>query len=220
MDPITLAAIAGLASSVISGISGNSAADAQKQAADKAQQIQQQQFQSNQDLLKPQIQAGDTARSYALGGLGLPGGVDKTTADNAFTTSPGYQFRLNQGVNALDQGAANGGTLNSGAQAKALTDYGQNAGSAEYGNYFNRLMGLAGGGASATGQAVGVGQNYADNSSNITLGQGQQQASAYTGIGNNISNTAGGLANLYASTYRQPTAPVQPSYAAQGQPLY
>lgn len=167
-------------------------------------------------MLKPQIAAGDTARSFELGGLGLPGGVDKTTANNAFTTSPGYDFRLNQGVQARDQGAANAGTLNSGAQAKALTQFGQDYGSNEYGNYFSRLQALAGGGAAATGQATQLGQNYGDNSSNITLGQGQQRASAYNAIGNNISGTAGGLANLYASTYRQPQQPVQPSYAAQG----
>lgn len=219
MDPFTLAAIAGIGSSIIGGITGSNAADAQAKSAADAQRIQQQQFQSNQDLLRPQIEAGDTARSYALGLNGLPGGVDQSTANRAFTTSPGYAFRLQQGVNAIDQSAVNRGTANSGATMKALSDYGQNTGSAEFGNFYNRLMGLAGGGASATGQAAQLGQNYGDNSSNIALGLGQQKASSYTNTGNAISGGLQGMAGLYAQNYRQPnSAPYNPANGITPQP--
>ncbi len=51
---------------------------------------------------------------------------------------PGYQFRLSQGQNALQNWAAARGTLNDSGTAKALTDYGQNAGSQEYQNVWNR----------------------------------------------------------------------------------
>lgn len=207
MDPFTLAAIAGIGSSVIGGLFGNSAADKQAEAAKQAQQIQQQQYQQSLDLLKPQIQTGDTARSYASGLLGLPGGVDRTTASNAFQTSPGYDFRLQQGTNAINQNAAAGGTLNSGKHELDLMRFGQGLGSEEFGNYYNRLMGLAGGGAGATGQAVQLGQGYGDNSSNIALGQGQQQASAYNNIGNNIMNTGQGLAGLYAKYGNRTSTP-------------
>ena len=78
-----------------------------------------------------------------------------------FQTDPGYQFRLSQGVNVLNNSAAARGTQLSGAQRKALSDYGQNTGSQEYGNYFNRL-------AAASGQGLTAG-NYANTASNQAM---------------------------------------------------
>ncbi len=75
-----------------------------------------------------------------------------------FQTDPGYQFRLQQGVNALDRSSAARGVRLSGAQSKALSDYGQGTGSAEYGNYYNRLAALSSQGLDA---AKGANQGYA-----------------------------------------------------------
>ena len=54
---------------------------------------------------------------------------------------PGMQVRLRQGVKSLDQSAANAGNLHSGAQQKALLAYGQNQGSQEFNNAYNRQYG-------------------------------------------------------------------------------
>lgn len=51
---------------------------------------------------------------------------------------PGYQFRVQQGSDALQNWAAARGTLNDSGTAKALMDYGQNAASSEYANVWNR----------------------------------------------------------------------------------
>jgi len=51
---------------------------------------------------------------------------------------PGYQFRLKQGQQALENSASARGTLRGGAQLKALTDYAQGAASQEYQNAYNR----------------------------------------------------------------------------------
>lgn len=51
---------------------------------------------------------------------------------------PSYQFRLQEGIDALDKSASSRGLLQSGSQAKAVTDYGQNAASQEYQNAYNR----------------------------------------------------------------------------------
>ncbi len=51
---------------------------------------------------------------------------------------PGYQFRLNQGEQALQQGAAAKGTLNGGATQKAILGYGQDYASNEFNNVWNR----------------------------------------------------------------------------------
>jgi hypothetical protein len=50
----------------------------------------------------------------------------------------GYQFRLQQGRDTLEHGAAQRGILNTGMTLKDILDYGQNAASQEYGNVYNR----------------------------------------------------------------------------------
>lgn len=59
----------------------------------------------------------------------------------SLTDDPGYQFRLRQGVNALDASAAARGSLSSGAAQKALVGYGQDLGSQEYGAAYGRALG-------------------------------------------------------------------------------
>jgi anti-sigma28 factor (negative regulator of flagellin synthesis) len=62
------------------------------------------------------------------------------TGNVDLTQDPSYQFRLGQGANALDMSAASKGMLMSGAQAKAITQYGQNFASQEYTNAYNRSL--------------------------------------------------------------------------------
>lgn len=61
-----------------------------------------------------------------------------------FYKSPDYDFRFNEGVRAMDSSAAARGMLMSGAQLRGITDFGQNLAAGEYGNYVNRLSGIAG----------------------------------------------------------------------------
>lgn len=53
---------------------------------------------------------------------------------------PGYQFRLMQGLKALDAGAAARGTLLSGAGIKPYERFAQDYASNEYGNVYNRAL--------------------------------------------------------------------------------
>jgi hypothetical protein len=55
-------------------------------------------------------------------------------------TDPGYGFRLSEGLKALERSAAARGGLLSGGTGKALTRYGQEMGSQEFGNAFNRSL--------------------------------------------------------------------------------
>lgn len=57
-----------------------------------------------------------------------------------FKQDPGYAFRLKEGQRALENSAAARGTLLTGATAKALANYGQEAASQEYGNAFGRAL--------------------------------------------------------------------------------
>lgn len=88
---------------------------------------------------------GQVQRFANSSGATLPTYTPSTfTPSNAvsstFSADPSYAWRLGQGVQALDQSAASKGTLLSGAQGQALTNYGQGAASQEYGNWYGRLM--------------------------------------------------------------------------------
>lgn len=60
-----------------------------------------------------------------------------------FEMDPSYQFRMSEGLKALQNAATARGGGRSGATLKALTRYGQDLASQEYGNQFNRNMSLA-----------------------------------------------------------------------------
>lgn len=51
---------------------------------------------------------------------------------------PGYQFSLNQGLKALQQGGAASGTARTGGAMKGLIDYAQDRGAQQYDNVYNR----------------------------------------------------------------------------------
>jgi hypothetical protein len=59
-----------------------------------------------------------------------------TAAD--MTADPGYQFRLQQGQEALERSGAARGVTNTGGSLRDILDYGQQAASQEYGNVFGR----------------------------------------------------------------------------------
>jgi hypothetical protein len=103
-----------------------------------------------------------------------------------FKQDPGYQFRLQQGQQALENSAAARGTLLTGGTAKALSDYGQASGSQEYGNAFNRALTGYNTNKDTSQQYFGnqmqsFGGNLAGFQANTTaaLGEGQLQGQAW-----------------------------------------
>lgn len=147
---------------------------------------------------------------------------------------PGYQFRLQQGQQAIERSAAARGGLLSGGTAKAQQRYGQDYASNEYGNVYNRafndyanqynvfqnnqtnqynrLASMSGVGQTAANQLNMLGQNYANNSSNILMNsaaqQGQQannaaaaRASGYIGGANAWGGALSGIGNNLTSLY-------------------
>ena len=111
---------------------------------------------------------------------GLKDGKDGANkAFESFRDSTGYQFRLNQGTRSVERSAAARGLLNSGAALKAVSDYGQNTASNEFGNYFNQLATMAGIGERATGQQLQAGQYFANQQSQNMINAGNLRASGY-----------------------------------------
>ena len=128
--------------------------------------------------------AGD---SFAGGGGGGGGGGAPGTAGpgtpnyNAFYNSPGYQFSLSQGQNAINRQASANGSLYSSNTLGALGAYTAGAAGTQYNNYVQQLMGLAGLGGSAVAGTNAAAQNAGNNISSAQLSAGNANASGVLG---------------------------------------
>lgn len=191
-------------SAVISSQASKSAAKTAAAGAEKASDTQLQMFERSVELQEPWRKAGMEALNKLIP---LASEYKPFTAANMYA-DPGYQFRLSEGLKAMERGAAARGGLQSGTALKAAQRYGQEYASGEYTNAFNRyqaeraaqlnpLQSLAGVGqttASQLGtQAVNVGAN---------IGQAQQsaaqaRASGYLGGANALTGALGTGLNYY-----------------------
>jgi hypothetical protein len=180
-------------------------------------------FERQIELQEPFRQSGVNA----LGQLQSP----QTQLPAAFSgqvnmmADPGYQFRLSEGMKALDRQAAARGGLISGAALRGAQRFGQDLASQEYGaaynralteydaqtgradTMYNRFAGQAGIGQTSTNQLSGAAGQMGANLSNI-IGQGAQfqgqalgaagqaRASGYIGQANALNATLGNLGNI------------------------
>lgn len=71
--------------------------------------------------------------------------------NEALIRSPSYNFRVNEGIKALQNSAAARGNLLSGATLKEIQEFGQDMASQEYDKYVNQLSNLAGRGFQSSG---------------------------------------------------------------------
>ena len=182
-----------------------SAAAEQSAAASRyATDLQKQMWEAQQAQQKPWLQAGETALNKLI-----PLSDYQKFGMDQFQQDPGYAFRLGEGQKALERSAAARGGLLGGATGKALVNYGQQAGSQEYQNAFNRyqserqsqlgpLQSLAGVGQTAAntlGQAAGqyganvgnLAMTNAANQGNAMLSQGNIRASQYGTAGSALN---------------------------------
>jgi hypothetical protein len=93
---------------------------------------------AQQNLLSPYSTAGKTAVNRLSTGLATGGEFAKPFTLTNFTADPGYAFRLSEGQKALERQSAARGGLMSGGALKAATRFGQEMGSQEFQNAFNR----------------------------------------------------------------------------------
>lgn len=126
-----------------------------------------------------------------------------TTAD--FQSSPGYQFQVQQGQNAIENQASVGGF--GGNTLKALTTFGEGVANQDYWNaynayvgqqnqQFNQLSSIAGIGENAAGALNTAGTNVANNVGNIATNSATQIGNNTIGAGN--ANAAGTVASTNA----------------------
>lgn len=198
-------------SSLIGATAAQTAAKTQADAAAQANQLLYQQYLQQRTDLAPFTAAGVGAQNQLLTYLGLPGGTagadygkytkDFTSADFLAGQDPGYAFRLSEGQKALERSAAARGGLLSGGTGKALTSYGQQMGSQEYQNAYNRyqtnranqlapLFSLTGSGQAAAANQAAAAGNYATGAANNLTSAGAANAAGTVGTANALT---GGL---------------------------
>lgn len=113
------------------------------------------------------------------------------TAYQGFTATPGYQFRVDQGTDAVNALAGARGGLNSGRTMQDLMKFGQGIASEEYGGYMNRLAGLTDMGVGAAGNQAQAGNAFASGASAAIGNKGNAQAAGYAGMAGAIQGGIG-----------------------------
>ncbi len=205
MFQFLIPAAAALIGSSMSSRAAKSAAQTSAQSADRATELQQRMYEESVARQQPFLETG-TEMFNRLAAL-QRGGPE---AQNFLQMDPGYQFRLSEGMKALDRQAAARGGLISGGALRAAQRYGQDLGSQEFGAAYNRLASMANVGPQAAGVMSNLGQNYATNVGNIYQQQGDTAANAALARG---SAYAGGLNQLGYLAGRYYGQPQTPNYA-------
>jgi hypothetical protein len=153
-----------------------------------------------------------------------------TLAD--YEADPGYAFRFSEGQKALDKSMAARGLGISGANIKGAVKYGQDMGSQEYGNAFNRfqanranqgevyntafnrdqiqrnallnpLQSMMGSGQTATNQVNNASGQYTTNANNAMANYGTNATNAITGGANARASGYVGTANALTNAVGQ-----------------
>lgn len=116
----------------------------------------------------------------------------QNSAFDNFRNSTGYQFRLGEGMNALNSGYAGAGVIRSGAAMKGALKYGQDFASNEFGNYLGALGNQQGVGLSGASALAGVGQNFGNSLAQFNNDAASAKGNAALIAGqNNFGNTLG-----------------------------
>lgn len=214
----------------------NHAADVQGKASADALDFQKQQYATSQQQQAPYLAAGQSglnALQYGLGtggsanGSGVGQGSLTTPYSGTFTAptgldmqnDPGYQARFQLGTDAIQKSAAARGSVVTGGTAKALETYGQDYGSNEYSNVYNRalstfqnnyndyntnqtnqynkLAALSGTGQVTATNLANQGQAASNNVTSNLLGTAANQGQAYQNSGAATASGYVGAANAY-----------------------
>ena len=197
------------------------AANAQNQATQQSMMMQALQAQQAQQALErgqqqataayqPYQQFGTEATNQLAILMGLrpgagSGSLMQQPTIGQLQMDPGYAFREQQGMQAVNRSAAAQAGLQSGAALKAAQRFGQDLASQEYGNAYNRFMQnranqirlLQGGTQTGFGAAQGIG--------NAALGTATNLAQNYQNLGQGLGQGYANIGAANASAYMAPT---------------
>lgn len=192
-----------VAAAGIGAYSSRQASKAQERAAAEGAAAEERMFNRQVELQEPFRQAGVNALPELIqASRYTPFGMEQ------FQQDPGYGFRLKEGLRALEGSAAQRGGLLSGNTMRGLTRYGQELGSQEFTNAFNRyqaeraarlnpLQSLTGMGQSTSAQMAGQAGQYGQNLAQGAATMGNIRASSYMNQANALAGGIGQGLNYY-----------------------
>lgn len=176
---------------------GSKAAKAQKSAA--AQQVNEsrRQYDLTRQDFTPWREAGQGALSKLEMLYGLKPNEGGQTPAQMVAATPGYQFRMDQGMQAIQRSAAARGALKSGGAVKALQRFGDGLASSEYDAFSSRLAQIAGVGQAAAGSTAAAGDAASARIAQAYGNAGDARASAYANTGSAINQGVQNIASAY-----------------------
>jgi hypothetical protein len=206
---MTWGAVAIAGSTLVGAYGANKAAKAQLQGAREGAAAEREMFERQVELQEPFRQAGVNALPELVeASRYTPFGMEQ------FQASPGYGFRLKEGLRALENSAAARGGLLSGNTMRGITRYGQGLASDEFSNAFNQyqiernarlnpLQALAGVGQTSTNTLSNAAGQLGGSLSNLAVGAGNARASGYAGMANALASGIGQGVNYYQGQQAQ-----------------
>lgn len=227
-----IAAVGGIAAGGIGASGSKSAANTQAAASQQAALLQYQMYQQTAARLQPWVTSGTAANTQLAGLLGLPGysasgagGLGTGALVKPFDPTmdqlrqtPGYQFTLQQGLqatqnqaSALGQGGGvlpGGGLAVSGPEGKGLSQFAEGLASTTYqqqfnnywaqlNNVYNMLSGASAQGANAAALTGQSGQAASTAAGNALQSAGAAQAAGTVGAANALGGAVGSAGNAY-----------------------
>lgn len=185
---MVLPILAAIASAGIAANSANRAADLQNQRSQDQIDLSERIYEENVERFAPYTEFGNNALT-SLASL--------MSGDEEYTPSTGFQFALDQGVSAVDNSAASGGNLFSGATMKAVQDRATGIGTQFYQNDLANLFTAANMGQAAAGNQANASTNHLSTATNALTNMGNASSAAAIATGNALTNGIGNVVGLY-----------------------
>ncbi|MEN3931411.1 hypothetical protein WJT86_10120 [Microvirga sp. W0021] len=158
---------------------------------DSAYGSAQSQLKGAADTYNPFYNTGMQANTAYANAMGLNGAEGYAQAMQDFRTGPGYQFMMDQGVDALNRSAAARGSLASGNNTVDILKYAQGTADQTYSNYLSNLNNMTNTGMQAANGIANANQGLAS----LAMNYGNQGAQLAQGLGDRLGGLNSALAN-------------------------
>lgn len=123
--------------------------------------------------------------------------------NDMLAATPGYQFALNQGTQAVARSQAAKGMLSSANTQVAMQNYAQGLASTTFNNYMSQLGSLTGLGAAAAGQVSNNYQNQGNTNAQLQQNAGNAYLNAYLNMASNAASQTANMGSAWLNTYSQ-----------------
>lgn len=156
-------------------------------------------IQGIQDTSNDYLDLGKLGANTYADAMGLNGAAGAARAQDAFHTGPGYQFGLDQGLQALERNASRYGRSDSGNTDLDLMKYATGYANQAYGDWMNNLSGynnMYGAGVDRSNSAAGLGLDFETGLSQGYMGANNQVAAGKEAGQGAMLDALGGLVGI------------------------